>query len=113
MYYACGRALGLDIPIAVYLLVVVAATIAVSVPLAQAGLGVFELALTGLLLAFGVDKSQAAAFAIFSHVMLALPYFATGPLAAFALRLSPSDILFVRVRLRPEEEPNTEPATAV
>ena len=96
MYYACGRALGFDLSPAVYLLVVVAATIAVSVPITQAGLGVFELAIAGLLVAFGVDESKAAAFAIFSHVMMALPYFATGPLAAVALRLNVSDVLFLR-----------------
>jgi glycosyltransferase 2 family protein len=97
MYYACGRALGLDVSPAVYLLVVVAATIAVSVPVTQAGLGVFELAIAGLLVAFGVDEAQAAAYAVFSHVMLALPYFAAGPLAAVALRLSIPDILFMRL----------------
>jgi uncharacterized protein (TIRG00374 family) len=96
MYYAVGRSLGLDLPFGVYLLAVVAATVAVSVPLTQAGLGVFEVFLTGLLVAFGLDKVEAAAFAIFAHVMLALPYFATGPLAAVALRVSPSDIFFVR-----------------
>lgn len=96
MYYAAGRALGLDIDPAVYLLVVVAATVAVSVPLTQAGLGVFEIALTGLLVAFGVSKSEAAAFAIFSHVMLALPYFLLGPLTAVALRITPGDLFFLR-----------------
>jgi len=96
LYYCCGRALGLDLDPAVYLLVVVAATVAVSVPLTQAGIGVFEIALTGLLVAFGVDKSEAAAFAVFSHVMLALPYFATGPFAALALRVRPGDVLFLR-----------------
>ena len=108
MYYACGRALGFDVSPAVYLLVVVAATIAVSVPVTQAGLGVFELAVAGLLVAFGVDEAQAAAFAIFSHVMMALPYFATGPLAAIALRLSIPDILFLRF----PEAGTSEPARA-
>ena len=97
LYYACGRALGLDVPTVVYLLVVVTATIAVSVPITQAGLGVFELAITGLLVAFGVDESEAAAFSIFSHVMLALPYICSGPIAALALRLSIRDVLFLRV----------------
>lgn len=96
MYWACGEALGLDLPPAVYLLTVVAATIAVSIPVTQAGLGVFELAITGLMVAFGLSESQAAAFAIFSHVMLAVPYMVTGPLAAYALRLSLSDVLFLR-----------------
>jgi uncharacterized membrane protein YbhN (UPF0104 family) len=106
MYYACGRALGLDLSPAVYLLVVVAATIAVSIPVTQAGLGVFELAIAGLLVAFGVDEAQAAAYAIFSHVMLALPYFAAGPLAAVALRLNIADILFMRLDKRGSAEAN-------
>jgi uncharacterized protein (TIRG00374 family) len=104
LYYACGRALGLDLSPAVYLLVVVVSTIAVSVPITQAGLGVFEIATAGLLVAFGVDKAQAAAFAIFAHVMLALPYFMTGPLMAFALRVGISDILFLRVEKGTAEE---------
>jgi hypothetical protein len=104
MYYACGRALGFDLSPAVYLLVVVAATIAVSIPVTQAGLGVFELAIAGLLVAFGVDESKAAAFAIFSHVMLALPYFAMGPLAAVALRLNVADVLFLRGKDAPERD---------
>lgn len=94
LYYACGRALGIDLNPAVYLLVVVAATVAVSLPFTQAGLGVFEVAITGLMVAFGVDKSQAAAFAIVAHVMGALPYLLTGPMTAVALRVSPSDIFF-------------------
>jgi hypothetical protein len=98
MYFACGRALGIDVNPAVYLLVVVAATVAVSVPLTQGGLGVFEVAITGLLVAFGVDEAHAAAFAIFSHVMLAIPYFMTGPLTAFGLRIAPSDLLFFKSR---------------
>ncbi|MDO8615454.1 MAG: lysylphosphatidylglycerol synthase transmembrane domain-containing protein [Dehalococcoidia bacterium] len=108
VYYACGRALGLDLSPAVYLLVVVVASLAVSVPVTQAGLGVFEIALTGLIVAFGVDKSQAAAFAIFSHVVLALPYLVAGPMAAVAMKLSLADIVFLR-RAR-EEAVETAPA---
>jgi uncharacterized protein (TIRG00374 family) len=96
MYWAAGESLGLDVSPAVYLLVVVAATVAVSVPLTQAGLGVFEVALTSLLVAFDVERSQAAAFAIYAHVILAVPYFMTGPLAALALRVNPGDMLFWR-----------------
>lgn len=95
-YYAFGRAIGLDLSPAVYLLVVVAATIAVSVPVTQAGLGVFELAITGILVAFGVDVATAAAYSIFAHVFYALPYIICGPLAAMSLKLSLSDVFFLR-----------------
>jgi uncharacterized protein (TIRG00374 family) len=102
MYYACGRALGLDLSPVVYLLVVVSATIAVSVPVTQAGLGVFEVAITGLLVAFGLGESEAAAYSIFAHVMLALPYICSGPIAAIALRLNITDVLFLRIPAEPE-----------
>lgn len=104
VYYACGRMLGIDVNPAVYLLVVVAATVAISLPFTQAGLGAFELAITGLLVAFGVDKSQAAAFAIVAHVMDTLPYFVMGPMMAIALKVKPRDLLFVR-RAASEPEP--------
>jgi len=52
--------------------------------------------------------SQAAAFAIFSHVVLALPYLVAGPLAAIAMKLSLADIVFLR-RAR-EEAVETAPA---
>lgn len=96
MYYAFGRALGIDLSPAAYLLVVVAASLAVSVPVTQAGLGVFELAIAGLLIAFGVDEATAAAYAVFAHLFFALPYIVSGPLAALVLRLSVSDVLFLR-----------------
>jgi uncharacterized protein (TIRG00374 family) len=109
MYYACGRALGVDLSPVVYLLVVVSATIAVSVPITQAGLGVFELAITGLLVVFGLGETEAAAYSIFAHVMLALPYICSGPVAAIALRLRISDVLFLRIAPEPE---SLEPAPA-
>jgi uncharacterized protein (TIRG00374 family) len=113
MYYAFGRALGLDLSPAVYLLVVVAASLAVSVPVTQAGLGVFELAIAGLLIAFGVDAPVAAAYAVFAHLFFALPYIVSGPLAALVLRLSVSDVLFLRPPKNMAEEAAVgEPAAA-
>jgi len=41
-------------------------------------------------------------------VMMAFPYICAGPIAALALHLSPSDILFLRIA--PEE--SVEPASA-
>jgi uncharacterized protein (TIRG00374 family) len=105
MYWAAGQSIGLNLSPAVYLLIVVAATVAVSVPITQAGIGIYELTLTTLLVAFDVDKSQAAAFAIYAHIILAVPYFASGPLAAFALRVSASDVLFLRDDKAPAEAP--------
>ena len=113
MYYAFGRALGLDLSLGAYLLVVVAATLAVSVPITQAGLGVFHLAVAGLLVALGVDKALAAAYAIFAHLFFALPYIVSAPLAAFVLRLSLSDIFFLRMPQGVREERPADEAAAL
>jgi len=91
-FYACGRALDVDLSLGGYLLLVVAANVAGSVPLTQAGIGVFEVTLTGLMVALGVDKAQAAAYAIFVHVLLTVPHVVSGPLAAAALRMRASDV---------------------
>ncbi len=111
MYWAAGESIGLDLSPAVYLLLVVAATVAVSVPITQAGLGVYEVALTSLLVAFDVDKSQAAAFAIYAHAILAVPYFMAGPLAALAMRISLRDVLFLRGGRGSADQEQTTPVT--
>ena len=94
MLYACGQALGLDLSPWAYLLVLVVATVAGSVPITQAGFGVFEVTLTGLIVALGADQAQAAAYAIFVHVLLTFPHVISGPLAAVALGINPATILF-------------------
>ncbi len=96
MYWAAGESIGLGLSPAFYLLLVVAATVAVSVPITQAGLGVYEVALTSLLVAFDVDRSQAVAFAIYAHAILAVPYLVVGPLAAYAMHVRPRDVFYLR-----------------
>ncbi len=95
MFYACGRALDLDLSPGAYLLLLVVANIAGAIPLTQAGFGLFEVTLTGLIVALGPDEAQAAAYAIFVHVLLTFPHVVSGPLAALALRINPADVLFL------------------
>ncbi len=97
-FYACGRALDLNLSLGGYLLLVVVANVAGSLPLTQAGIGVFEVTLTGLMVALGVGKAQAAAYAIFVHVLLTVPHVVAGPVAAVALRMRPSDVFLGRER---------------
>ncbi len=44
--------------------------------------------------ALGADQAQAAAYAIFVHVLLTFPHIISGPLAAIALGINPATILF-------------------
>jgi uncharacterized protein (TIRG00374 family) len=96
MFWACGESLGLDLSIGAYMLLVVGANVSGAFPFTQSGIGVFEVTITGLMVALGTDDTQAAAYSIFVHVLLTAPHLLTGPLSALALRLSPSDILGAR-----------------
>ncbi len=93
MFYMCGRALGVDLSFTGYMLLVVTANVAGSVPITQAGFGVFELGVAGVMRALGVQEVQAATYAIFVHVLLTTPHLLYGPLAAAVLHVRPSDVL--------------------
>jgi uncharacterized protein (TIRG00374 family) len=110
MYWAAGQSIGLELSPAFYLLLVVAATVAVSVPITQAGLGVYEVVLTSLLVAFDVDTPQAIAFAIYAHAILAVPYLVVGPLAAVAMHIRPRDVFYLRSGSGSTEEEQAMPA---
>lgn len=93
MFYMSGQALGVELSIPAYLLLVVTANVAGSIPLTQSGFGVFELGVAGVMRALGVPEVQAAAYALFVHVLLTTPHLLYGPLAAWFLHVRPSDVL--------------------
>lgn len=95
MFWACGKAIGVDIWPGSYLLLVVVANVAGAFPVTQSGFGVFEVTLVGVMVAMGVNEAQAAAYALFTHLLLTAPHLLSGPIAAAALRLNPADILFI------------------
>ena len=102
MFYMTGQALGIDLSFPAYMLLVVTANVAGSIPLTQAGFGVFELGVAGVMRALGVPEVQAATYALFVHVLLTTPHLLYGPVAAWILQVRPSDILLFR--LEKEEE---------
>jgi uncharacterized protein (TIRG00374 family) len=103
MFYMSGQALGLDLSFPAYMLLVVTANVAGSIPLTQAGFGVFELSVAGIMRALGVPEIQAATYALFVHVLLTTPHLLYGPLAALILRVRPSDLLLFRLDKLGEE----------
>jgi uncharacterized membrane protein YbhN (UPF0104 family) len=96
MFYMSGQALGIDLSFPAYMLLVVTANVAGSIPITQAGFGVFEVGVVGVMKALGVPEVQAATYAIFVHVFLTAPHLVYGPLAALILGVKPSEILFFR-----------------
>ena len=103
MFYMTGQALGIDLSFPAYMLLVVTANVAGSIPLTQAGFGVFELGVAGVMRALGVPEVQAATYALFVHVLLTTPHLLYGPLAAWILQVRPSDTLLFRLEKSEEE----------
>jgi uncharacterized membrane protein YbhN (UPF0104 family) len=68
------RAVGLDLPLAAVCLVLLAVNLALAVPFAPPGnVGTLEVGATLGLMAFGVAKEQALAFAIVYHFLQVVP----------------------------------------
>ncbi|MEO8457736.1 MAG: lysylphosphatidylglycerol synthase transmembrane domain-containing protein [Chloroflexota bacterium] len=110
MFYMSGQALGIDLSFPAYMLLVVTANVAGSIPITQAGFGVFEVGVVGVMKALGVPELQAATYAIFVHVLLTAPHIIYGPVAALILRVRLSDILIFKST---EEDGNDKPPQMV
>jgi uncharacterized membrane protein YbhN (UPF0104 family) len=95
MFYLSGQALGIGLSFPAYMLIIVTANVAGSVPITQAGFGVFELGVGGVMHALGPSVPEAAAYALFVHVLLTAPHLVYGPFAAIILRIRPSEILLL------------------
>ena len=82
--YALFPALDLPLSWASAWLVVVATSLALTVPATSAGLGVYEAAVQASLVAFGVPASEALAFALVLHAINIVPISITGAVAAWS-----------------------------
>jgi uncharacterized membrane protein YbhN (UPF0104 family) len=87
-----GQAFGLDHGYGTYIAVMVAANVAVAVPVALGNFGPYEVLVTGVLVAAGTDEAAALAYALAVHVLTSAWIIVTGLLAFWALRLSPRDV---------------------
>lgn len=91
-----GRSLGLGVAPADYLLVQVVSNLASVVPFTQSGIGPFEVAASQLLTARGAPADRAGAFALGAHALIIMARLALGGIGLAALRLRPSDVLYLR-----------------
>ena len=67
------RAVGLAVPVASGLLVLLAVNLAITVPVMPANLGTFELGVLGMLKPFGVSSELCLAFGLLYHMAQVLP----------------------------------------
>jgi uncharacterized protein (TIRG00374 family) len=106
-YGFIGQAFGLDLHPADYLLVMMTANFAVSIPLTPSGIGPYEVATQELLVAMGTAPALATGYAIGTHLCLIIWITITGLIAMWLTRLSPGEIFYLSQQ--PEGEPHVQP----
>jgi len=80
------RALHLDLPPLAGMLVVIAISVAASLPSLPAGIGIFEAATLKALEAYDVPREDGLAFGVAWHLVNVVPFLLAGPLVALTLR---------------------------
>ena len=95
-FIAWGEAFRIDAGREVFVLVMVAVNLASSITLLPANLGFFELTAVGILRAAGVGPTEAAAYAIGTHLLIIATIGLVGIGTLAYLRLSLADIFYLR-----------------
>ncbi len=104
-YWCFGQAFGLSLDFGGYLLIMMTANFAVSIPITPSGIGPFEVATQELIVLLGEERALAAGFAIGIHLSFIIWITLTGLVAMWLMRLRPSDIFYLSQPPPPEAEP--------
>lgn len=107
-YWFFGQAFGLDLNPGAYLLIMMTANFAVSVPLTPSGIGPYEVATQEVIVALGAGRALAGGFAIGIHLCFIIWITITGLVAMWLMRLSPSEIFYLAQSQEPEAHPQPE-----
>lgn len=94
-YVLVGHGLDLGVPLRAYLAAEIIGNLSGAVPLTQANVGPYELAVRETLAAFGAEGNRAAAFAVAAHAAIITATAAAGLAAAWALRLGRDDLFYI------------------
>lgn len=98
MFALFGRAFGLGLDYPTFIATMIAANLAVAIPLALWNFGPYEALVSGVLVAAGVDQPLALSFAVAVHLASSLWIQATGLVAFWALGVSPRDLSQLHAR---------------
>lgn len=104
MFWLFGLAFGLDLSFGSYLMIMIAANMVISIPLAPSNVGPYEVAVAEVVAVLGVARSVAGGYAIATHILNILWVTVTGLIAMWLLGLRPQDIFYLRA---PERMPAT------
>jgi hypothetical protein len=98
MYYVVGEAFHLGVGFDVYLIIVAAANLALSVFASPGGVGPFELATREVLVLYGVGSAAASAYAIALHALLLAPVIILGFALLWSMHFSFRQIMGLNER---------------
>jgi uncharacterized membrane protein YbhN (UPF0104 family) len=102
-----GQAFGLELAPVDYVLVMMTANFAVSIPLTPSGIGPYEVAIQELVVALGTERSLATGYAIGMHLCVIIWVTITGLVAMWMMKLTPDDIFYLSQDT--EGEPQAQP----
>ncbi|TAK68105.1 MAG: flippase-like domain-containing protein [Dehalococcoidia bacterium] len=91
-----GLAFGLDLPVVAYVGVTIAANIVTDVPITFQNFGTYEVVMVEFLALQGVDRADAFAYALITHVLTNLWVLVLGLVAMWSMRLRLGELLTLR-----------------
>ncbi len=94
-YWFFGQAFGLNLDFSAYLLIMMTANFAVSIPITPLGIGPYEVATQALIVELGAESALAGGFAIGIHLSFIIWITLVGLVAMWAMKLSPSEIFYL------------------
>jgi len=94
-YWLFGEAFGLDLSWSAYLLIMMTANFAVSIPITPSGIGPYEVATQELVVALGAQRALATGYAIGIHLCFIIWITITGLIAMWLMKLSPQEIFYL------------------
>jgi hypothetical protein len=98
MFWLFGLGFGLHLSFGSYLMIMIAANMVMSIPMAPSNVGPYEVAVAEVVAALGVTRSLAGGYAIVTHLLNILWVSFTGLIAMWLLGLRFQDIFYLRTR---------------
>ncbi len=95
-YWVFGHAFGLHLGWSDYLLIMMTANFAVSIPVTPSGIGPYEVATQELVVALGGVRALATGFAIGIHLCFIIWITLTGLVAMWVMKLTPQEIFYIQ-----------------
>ena len=105
-YMLFGQAFGLDLGFADYMLIMMVANFAVSIPITPSGIGPYEVATQELIVLLGAGRALAGGFAIGIHICFIIWITIVGLVSMWLMKLSPSEVFYLSA---PDQDARVQP----